>query len=404
MKVLFLTAEIPYPPIGGSKVKSYNFIRELSVNHEVHLCSFVTPEDEKHADKLKPYCKKIETVKLELSETSALKKTLRLLRPTPDYLVPYMNRRMADRIETLLSQTSYDIIHVETIKMGIYGMRKKGEERGRPFRVLGEYDCISEYYRQVSVLEKHLGRKLFMGLQSFKMAALEKRLYRNYDSSILVTEHDRRLMVKRVGPLPRIDVVPNGANLDFFSPGDEKPTEYPSAVFTGYMSYPFNDDAAQFFISDVYPLIKRKMPEFKIFFVGIHPSERLKGFAQRDADVVVTGYVPDIRPYVRQAWAFVSPLRYGTGINNKMLEAFSMGKAVVASTISCNGIEVKDGRDALVADGAEATAERIVFLLEREDIRKKLGGNARSLVVENYSWEKIISKVEKIYESIKNTK
>lgn len=402
MKILFLTAEMPYPPIGGSKIRAYNIIRGLSARHEIHLCTFVTPEDEKHADELRPYCKTIETVKFTPPRPAAIKKALGLLRLMPDYLASYMSRDMENLVETLLLRTSFDILHVEAITMGIYGMRKKRGGSGRPFRVLGETDCISENYRLESVIEKRLRRKLFMRLQSFKMGALERKLYKSYDRCILVTESDRRQVIKRVGPRPGIEVVPTGVDPEFFSPGSETPTECPSAVFTGLMSYSFNNDAALYFLSEVYPSIKKRVPEFKIFFVGLNPSEKLKGFARRDENVVVTGYVPDIRPFVRRAWIYVSPLRYGTGLKDKILEAFAMGKAVAASTVSCEGIEYQDGRDALIADGAEATAERVAFLLENENVRKKLGENARRLAVEKYSWEIISDKIDKIYESIQN--
>ncbi|MEW5946822.1 MAG: glycosyltransferase family 4 protein [bacterium] len=402
MKVLFLTPEVPYPPLGGSKTKSYNLIRQLSERCEVHLYTFATPEDEKNLDKLKPWCGSIETVGMGRGGKGALGKLKRLASPTPDYMAAFISAEMLDRVREAVATGAFDVLHVETIFMGIYGLRTEGEKNARPFRVLAPNDCISEYYRLHSAVLRPSARKVFMRAQYHKVKAMERRLYGRYDACIFVTERDLRTAERRAGALPNASVVPMGVDTVYFSPGDETATERPSAVFTGYMSYVFNDDAAAYFIREAYPLIKKKIPGFRIFFVGVAPSGRLKKFGERDGDVVVTGYVPDVRPYVRRAWVYVSPLRYGLGMKDKILEAFSMGKAVVATGASCNGIEAMDGREFVLADGAGEIAERTVSLLENAEARSALGANARRLVEEKYTWKRAAEEMEKIYGKSQN--
>ena len=157
-------------------------------------------------------------------------------------------------------------------------------------------------------------------------------------------------------------------------------------VFTGVMSYKPNDDAALYFGEVILPLIRKSLPEMQFWIVGKDPGPEVLALAQRPG-IHVTGGVPDVRPYVHKAGVFVSPLRYGTGIKNKLLAALAMEKAVVATSHTTEGLEVRDGQDLLVADDPADFAAKVIRLIEDAPFARQLAQSGQAFVRERYAWE-----------------
>ncbi|HUN51436.1 MAG TPA: glycosyltransferase, partial [Candidatus Sulfotelmatobacter sp.] len=186
----------------------------------------------------------------------------------------------------------------------------------------------------------------------------------------------------------RVGYVPNGVDCDYFSPERDYPNPFeapgPRLVFTGAMDYWANVDAVSFFAAAVLPLVRRRLPDARFYIVGSNPTAEVAALAD-GSSVLVTGRVPDVRPYLAHADVVVAPLRIARGIQNKVLEGMAMGKAVVASPQAMEGIDAAAAREVLVADGPEALAEAVCRAVDHE-AGAALGRHARQRIVADWDW------------------
>ena len=171
-------------------------------------------------------------------------------------------------------------------------------------------------------------------------------------------------------------------------------------LFTGTIRYFPNKDAVLYFYNEIFPLIKRAIPEVKFYVVGNQPPKNVIKLAS-SGDVVVTGRVEDVRPYFDKSAVFVCPLRSGSGMQAKILEAMAMGVPVVTTSLGFEALDAVAGRDILVADDPKRFAEEVIRLVKDRDLRQYIAQNARKLVEEKYDWSSIVERLEAVYESIK---
>jgi glycosyltransferase involved in cell wall biosynthesis len=209
---------------------------------------------------------------------------------------------------------------------------------------------------------------------------------------VVVSERDKRALM---GLSDRIKagVLPSGVDCGFFK-ASQKRLKKDILVFTGVMNTWSNIDAVTFFVKEIFPVIKEKIPSVKFYIVGKRPAASVKKLASEN--IVVTGEVPDIRPYFDEAAVFVAPFRIGTGLKHKTLEAMAMGVPVVSTTLGANGIQVKSGEDIILADIPREFAEACIKLFNDNQLQDKIVKNAHALVKEKYNWEHIGGKMEDI--------
>jgi glycosyltransferase involved in cell wall biosynthesis len=235
-------------------------------------------------------------------------------------------------------------------------------------------------------------------LEEHRVRRYEIEILRSFDWGTVVAGFDRAYLLQQDATL-KLSIVPMGVDLEYFQPTSS--TYQPHLLFTGTMSYFPNWDAALYFHDKIFPLIQTVHPETIFYIVGNHPPEQIKRLANRN-NVVVTGHVPDTRPYFEQAAVFVSPLRSGSGIQVKNLEAMGMSVPVVTTSIGALGLEAKAGRDVLVADTPEAFAKHVINLIQSPDRRQKIGNAGRQLVEAKYDWPILTHRLEVVYSQICN--
>jgi hypothetical protein len=224
----------------------------------------------------------------------------------------------------------------------------------------------------------------FLQREAIKLRDYEVEVSPRYDVNIFMSVPDRDLLMDHVGGI-RAAVVPNGVDVEYFAPDGSGGMET-SLIYTGGMNMFANRDAVMSFLSEVWPAVRAAVPGVRFYAVGQDPPRELTTLTERDPGIVVTGYVDDIRPLVRKAAVYVVPLRVGGGTRLKVLDAMASGKAIVSTSIGCEGIDVVPGRHLLVADTPEAFAQTTVELLQDEARRVTLGRAARALVQEKYAW------------------
>jgi glycosyltransferase involved in cell wall biosynthesis len=309
---------------------------------------------------------------------------------------PEMHARLAE----MLAASEYDVLQVEGIEMTPYALRLPRARR--PFLVFDNHNA--EYLLQQRAFQTDVrqpGRWVgaaYSLAQWRKLAGYERRVCRDADRVIAVSEADRAALLT-LAPGLDVTIVSNGVDLAFYRPGAVAALAQmrPGAlVFTGKMDYRPNVDAVTWFADAVLPLVRQRVPEAHFWVVGQQPHARLAALAGRD-DVTITGRVPDVRPYIAGAGAYVVPLRIGGGTRLKVLEAMAMGQALVSTRLGCDGFDFTDGREVRYADTPEEFAQAIEALTRDREAADGLGRNARAFVEANYGWEAIIPQLESVY-------
>jgi glycosyltransferase involved in cell wall biosynthesis len=194
-------------------------------------------------------------------------------------------------------------------------------------------------------------------------------------------------------------VVPNGVDLDYFAPCS-RPVELRTVVFNGVLDYRPNLDAAHHLVADVWPLVVKRHPDARLTLVGRGYAPDFRRFTR--LGVEITGEVPDVRPYLARAAVISVPIRIGGGTRLKVVEGLAMGKAIVSTSLGCEGIAVRDGEHLLIGDGPNAFASRILELFDDPALGASLGRAGRQLMERDYSWQKAGERMEVLYRSVAN--
>lgn len=409
-RILILTPQLPYPPQQGTAIRNYNLIAHLAARHRLHLLSFLQEGDELPPDSpLFRHCQRIETVPAP-RRTLARRLLTTLFSPLPDMALRLASPAFQERLAALIAGETYDVVQIEGIEMAPYGLWLRAWPRfahltPRPLLVFDDHNAEYLLQRRVFETDARLPRRwlgaLYSLIQWQKLSRYEAHVCQQSDRVAAVSEADARALQRLV---PGLDpaIVPNGVDLGFYgeaiAPAQAQNFVLRpwSLVFTGKMDFRPNVDAVLWFADQVLPRIRAARPEVHFVVVGQKPHARLDPLRQREG-VTLTGRVEDVRPYMAGAAVYVAPLRMGGGTRLKLLEAMAMGKAIVATSLGCEGFEVKDGRELRVADTPEAFAAVVLELLDDEEQRARLGGMARRFVEAHYGWQAIVPRLEELY-------
>ena len=224
----------------------------------------------------------------------------------------------------------------------------------------------------------------------------ESWMFEDYDRTVLLTDRDAHAL-RDLNPQTPTVVIPNGVDVDFFTSTGYEPDD-PAFLFVGNYDYPPNVDAALRLAQEIFPRIKAQVPRAHLYLVGGHPPRELAACASDSVEV--TGRVPDIRPYFESSLIFISPLRLGAGIKNKVLEAMAMEMPVVATPLSCDGIPVTHGRDVLLGETDDELIDHVIRLLRDGSLRQTLRRNGRRLIEEHFTWQRVADQYESLYQQV----
>jgi glycosyltransferase involved in cell wall biosynthesis len=397
MKYLWLSHAIPYPPKAGFLLRSYNLLRGLARCHTVDLIAFV---QETWVTTLFPSLEEglaeSRSALGELCGTVTFLPIDKLRRPLgkqltafeallsgSSYMATWLTSASAQRaIAHQLDAGSYDLVHFDTIGLAPYRdlvrvapatmTHHNIESHMMLRRAESTNNTIARWYFQ------HEGR----ALQRFEAQTGSK-----FAAHITCSELDT-IRLRQIVPEANIAVVPNGVDCTYFVSA-KTATRPDSLVFVGTMNWYPNIDAMLFFLGEVWPRLKKRIPAVTLDVAGSNPPVELVRLARSLPGVTVHGYIPDVRPLVDSAAVFVCPIRDGGGTKLKVLDAFAMGKCVVAHPVACEGIDVTCGRDVVYATTPEDFITQIAALLGDSDRRREIGRAARRLVETQYSYQNI---------------
>jgi sugar transferase (PEP-CTERM/EpsH1 system associated) len=383
-KLLFLTQRLPYPPIKGEKIRPLQILKYLTQWYDVYLgCLIDDPSDAQHIDTIRAMCRDVHVATLD-RRVAKLTCLRGLLIGESLSVTFFRDRGLTHWVRGVVANIRPDVIFVNSGNMAPYVLDLPKRET----RICDLADVDSEKWRAYA--EAASGpMSLVYRREWTKVAALERRIANQFDVSSFVSEAEASLF-RRLVPehAERIRGVSSGVDHRYFDPGLAHSPVFdatlPTYVFTGTMDYPPNVDAVVWFATEILPSIRRTVPAAQFYIVGNGPIPEVQRLAAIDG-VFVTGRVADVRPYVAHATAGVAPMRIARGIQNKVLEAMSLGKPVVLTSGALEGIDAQPGRDVLLADTVEdfaAACSRLALSNEGPAI----GAAARLRIVRDYDW------------------
>jgi glycosyltransferase involved in cell wall biosynthesis len=403
LKILFVTLYLPSPPRYGGQRRLDGLLRGLARSHEVSVLSFVDPSEDVSCSirATESYCEKVVVVPNESYASTRRKRLLQfrsLFSRRSFESFAYESSALTRALQGMLAEESYDIVSFEFAHPITEHPMDGSPRRRSAIFVLDEHNIEYDVLRRTAASGPGLDRRLYSLLDWRKLRREEREAWRSFDGCTTTSARDEELLRRDV-PTARTAVVPNAVDVDHFRPSlGGRPVDSMTLLFFGAISYHPNTDGLLFFIRQILPRLRVRYPSIKLKILG--PSVPTEIQALADGRIEVIGFVDDIRPYLECATVIIAPLRIGGGTRFKILEAMAMGKAVVATTIGAEGIDVRGGSDILLADEPEAFAIQVGRLLDDAALRQKMGAEARCLIERRYSWAASVARLELFYSEI----
>ena len=394
VRILVVTTKSPYPLYEGRALRSYNLIRQAALRHEIHLASFIqTPEEVSGIEHMKTICSVVRSHRLyfEHPRRDGVKDALRELgRAAPLPVVKYDTAAMRETLRELLAANRYDLVHVDMLHLSEYF----DLFAGLPVVLMGHNVESLILERRAANETRWLARK-YLEYQHRKLVRYETAAARRATRVVMVSQADADILAGWTGRTD-IAVVPNGVDTSFFDV-PTAPLKPGSMVYVGGFTWFPNEDAIRYFASDVLPLIAAEVPEANLTVIGKNPDNAHVRALATNPRIRLAGMVDDIRPVVAESAVYIVPLRIGGGTRLKILDALSMSKAIVSTAIGCEGLEVTDGQDIVVADDAGSLARAIVLLLRDPERARRMGQAGRALVERRYEWNVLSEVLDRVY-------
>jgi glycosyltransferase involved in cell wall biosynthesis len=396
MNILLLSTRSPYPLISGHSLRTYHILRGAAQKHDVTLITFVQLEEElkkENIEHLRSFCRSVYPFRIPVDMSRirlASSLFLNLFSPLPFVAQKYDASMIRNTIRGIIVTEHIDLVHVDMLPLAVY----IDEFSDLPTVLINHNVESVRLYRWFQT-ETNILKKAFLGLQWLKLRSFERSSMSKFDCCVVVSDVDKQLL-RKMGINSKMFVVPNGTDTEFFKPMGNMKIE-DSVLWIGHMDVHTNKDAVLYFWRETYPLLRKEHPKLRMTFVGTAPPKEIANAAKKDEQIVVTGFVEDIRPHLGEATVMVVPIRIGSGTRLKILDAMAMGKAIVSTSVGCEGLNVTNGTDILIADDPEDFATRTTALLKNPDLRMNLEKNARKLA-ETYDWNLITEKQEFVYQ------
>ncbi len=409
MNVLFISDVFPrFHAPGGSPTRVYCLIRELAKNHQITLLSTRWPNVDINESELEGLCKVefYQFCERKSVNNGWLAKTLgrknfhrflelkHLLFEYPMYVQSTLRHLDNFRAKLLdIGLEKFDIVQIEVSNIAYRAKEIRNICPKIP--ILLDFHDVNSYveYRKYKNAQS-LGWRIFSYFEWKKMIRYEKKVSSLFDRCLTVSQDDKDLLLS-IAPNANVSVIANGVDTDFFK--NENPNSYESkSIFFVGSDWPPNEDAILFFNNKILPLIIREIPDVKFYIIGgLGKNDKIKSLA--NDNVIITGYVDDVRKWMERCAVCVVPMRLGGGTKLKTLEALSMGKAIVSTKEGCEGINVTHGENILIANNPNEFSNFVINLLQNRSLCDRLGNNGRKLAQDVYDWKAIGRRLNEIY-------
>ena len=383
MKIFVLLPRIPYPLEKGDKLRAYHQIRQLAKHNEIVLCAL---NDNNKVDKqkafhaLQPYCSSINFIKI-----NKLQILFGLIRAffmgLPLQCGYFFNRKASRKVDELIQKHQPDMLYGQLLRVAEY-IRHKSLPKAIDYQ-----DVFSYGMKRRRDIASPITRPVF-NMEYKRLCRYEADIFDDFDVKTIISEPDRALF-----PHERRDeilIIPNGVDHDFFKPQQQE-KRY-DIVFTGNMSYPPNVNAVDYLANEILPIVWKTLPATKMYIAGASPDPKVKKAASER--IIVSGWLDDIRDAYAQSKVFIAPMRIGTGLQNKLLEAMSMGLPAITSPLANASLGAKPNEEILVGGNAEDLARHIITLLTDREKASQIAQAGFDFTNRVYDWGPATEKLE----------
>jgi polysaccharide biosynthesis protein PslH len=393
-KLLFLSQTLPYPPDSGTAIRSYNVLRLLARDYDVTaLCFYrraTTPDLAKSLSALRSIASSVEAFPIEQEHSSArmlIDHARSVLTGRAYTTFAYRNAAFTRALLSHLAREPFVLAHLDSLDLGAYVPLLAG------MPVVAVHQNVeSALLRRRAANDSNVMRRLYLNHQARLMEGEERRWSPRVAVNLAVSDADLEEL-RTLVPSARFEMIPNGVDVDTFVPSSGGARE--GIVFVGGMSWFPNADALEYFEEEILPAVRARDERVKVTWVGRAKPDVIASYAKRG--IQLTGHVDDIRPYVARAACYVVPLRIGGGTRLKILDAWAMGKAVVSTSVGCEGLDAVDGQNILIRDDPAAFAAAVTMVLRDSGLRASLERNARTTAEQRYSWNVIGETMRRVY-------
>ncbi|WP_213999914.1 TIGR03087 family PEP-CTERM/XrtA system glycosyltransferase [Arsukibacterium sp.] len=394
MKILYVCHRFPFPPKRGGKIRPFNMIRHFTEQgHQVYVASLArSPEEAADGEGIKQYCHHYYAAVVK-EPVQFARMILRLPLLTPSSMGYFFSHDLNNHIKGLLAEHKFDLIFVHCSSVAQYVAGVTDTPKLLDFGDMDSQKWLA--YRAFKPFPLSLGYYL----EGQKMLRAEKRLARRFDLCSCTTKAELATLQSYNTQVPTA-WFPNGVDTDYFNPGTAS-YEHHSISFIGRMDYYPNQEAMLQFCRQTLPLIREQIPDVKLYIVGAEPSAAIRALANLPG-VVVTGSVPDVRPYIINTAAMVAPLNIARGTQNKILEAMAMAVPVVSSSQAAGGIDAIVNQHFLIADTPSEYANALVKLMRNPSYRQQLAEAGRQRMLTHHQWHLSMQQLDSIVQQCIN--
>ena len=398
MRILVLDEEFPYPTNTGKRTRSFNLYRRLGAQFDLRYLAY-GDNDSEAADALREVGIEPVAVAVRIPPKQGPVFYLRLLSnlfsPFPYIVTSHYSQLYQDAVRDSLAKFRPDLILCEWTPYTLYV-----KELSSVKKIVSAHNVEADIWQRYCQNETNVLRRLYIREQWRKVKRFENAAMGWVDGATVVSAPDLQQLAQGCPGL-RMVVVPNGVDLNYFRPTPQ-PELSRYLVFTGSMDWRPNQDAARYFVREIFPLLRRARTDLECTFVGRSPPPEIRALGDVDG-IHITGTVDDVRPYVERAAVYVVPLRIGGGSRLKILEAMAMGRAVVSTSVGAEGLDVVDGQNIVLADSASAFAAAVLRLLDDQERCQKLAVEGRHLVEQYYGWDALAASLGRFIREIAGT-
>jgi glycosyltransferase involved in cell wall biosynthesis len=401
LRVLFVSYLVPTPPRFGAQARIHGLMTSLARRHELTGVALLAPDDDPEGARraMASYCGELRLVPMRPPEGAGKRAwQLRSLASPRSYerrltALPALRATLDD----LLAHRRFDAINVEGCFLA-HHLPRDASRTPRPPVVLDEHNIEYDLQRQEARSASGLLRRLYHSVNWRKVRREERAAWESADGVALTSAPDEARL-RALLPVVRTAVIPNAVDPDLFRPARDGPTgDGRTLLFFGLMSYLPNADGVLHFLEEIWPRVAARHPRARLQIVGGGATAAV--LKHQGPRVEISGLVPDVRPHLARAAAVIVPLRMGGGTRLKIIEAMSMGKAVVSTTVGAEGIAALHERELLIADEPEPFAAAVGRLLDDPALAHRIGLAGRALVRERYSWDAAARRLEDFYREV----
>jgi glycosyltransferase involved in cell wall biosynthesis len=405
VRILWLGHFVPWPPKGGSLIRSYHLLREASQGNEVALVCLnqrsLLPTAEKLDEarrQLSAHCASVDIVPIPADDRRHARERI-LLRSTLSGRtyddVWFESAELAKRLGEVAGRFRPDVVHFDTVGLARY----MAQVREYPV-VLNHHNIESQMMARRAELEPTHAARHLLRLQARRLARLEARCAPNFRAHLTVSDLDRDRLLELI-PTARVEVIRNGVDLAYFRAAPPDRAIVPrSIIFAGGLSWYPNRKAVQWLLDEILPRLRARYPDAKATIIGRNPPSEFLEAAERDPGLTFTGFVDDIRPYVAGAAVYACPIFDGGGTRLKILDTLAQQVPLVATPMAVEGVGVESGRHALLADDAEGFCASIGRIFDDPGLGARLAAEGRRLVEDRFGWTAIGETLRRTYQEV----